>query len=126
MGNDIIKDITPELQKLDDLILKEDYVSSKEIYLKICKKIKDLKKEDTIQNVENYLLIYHCEKYKSKFQALITNLKPQHKIPFLLELIYENKLIQSIDNVQDNNFNDNNTIIKKKKMKKLIKIIFNK
>jgi hypothetical protein len=115
MGNDIIKDITPELQKLDALILKEDYVASKEVYLKICKIIGDLKNEETIQNIENYLLDNHCEKNKFKFQTLITNLKPQHKIPFLLELIYENKLIQSIDNVQEMNANNNSAIIKKKK-----------
>lgn len=119
MGNDIIKDITPELQKLDALILKEDYVASKEVYLKICKKIGDLKNEETIHNIENYLLDNHCEKNKIKFQTLITNLKPQHKIPFLLELIYENKLIQSIDNVQEMNVNNNSAIIKKKKNEKI-------
>ncbi len=118
MGNDIIKDITPELQKLDELIIKEDYVASKDIILKISKKLMELKKEEIIKSIENYLLTYHCKKYRFKFETLITNLKPQHKIPFLLELIYESKLIQSIDNIQEINSINDNDVIKRKKNEK--------
>ena len=115
MGNDLIQQISPELQKLDDLILKGDYTASNDIYLKICKKLNDLKKEEIIQNIENYLLDYHCEKNKFKFQTLISNLKPQHKIPFLLELIYENKLVQSISTIQQKD--SDNIVIKKRSEK---------
>ena len=45
----------------------------------------------------------------------MANLKIEHKIYFLLELIYESKLVDSIDNIQINiNNNDNNILIKKK------------
>ena len=118
MGNDIIKETTSDLEKLDFLILKQDYDASNEIFLNIFNKLTALKKEEKIKSVENYLLNFHSDiKYKFKFQSLIKNLKPKHKIPFLLELIYESKLVESINNIEE--ITDNNTIIKRKKNEKL-------
>ena len=119
MGTNIINEITPELEKLNESILKQDYKNSNIIYTEIKKKLIKIKKEDKVEDISNYLLTYHTEpKYRLKFQTLLTNLKIEHKIYFLLELIYESKLVDSIDNIQINiNNNDNNILIKKKNEK---------
>lgn len=122
MGNNVIKEITPELEKLNEYILRQDYESSNNIYSVIKKKILNLKKADVVEDLSNYLLTYHTEsKYKLKFQTLVANLKIEHKIYFLLELIYESKLVESIDNIQINNNNNNNRILIKKKSENLNK-----
>ena len=120
MGNDLIKEISPDLQKLDDLISNQEYEASNDIFTKIKKKLINIKKEEKIENMIIYLLNYHTEpKYKFQFQTLITHLKNNHKIFFLLELIYESKLIESIDNAQV--IKDNKIIVKSKKKEKLNK-----
>ena len=119
MGTNVINEITPELAKLNESILIQDYKKSNNIYKEIKKNFVKIKNEDKVEELSNYLLTNHTEpKYRLKFQTLLTNLKVEHKIFFLLELIYESKLVDSIDNIQINNNSNNNTIKKKKKMKR--------
>ena len=96
MGTNVIKDITPEFEKLNESILKQDYELSKKIYAIIKKKILKIKNEETVEDLSNYLLTYYTEpKYRLKFQTLVTNLQIEHKLYFLLRLIYESKLVES-------------------------------
>lgn len=98
MGNDLIQEIEPDLKNLDESILKYDYSKSNDIYLNIKKKLLDVKDEEDVEKLQIYLLNnFANSKYQIKFKTLLTNLKVNHKIPFLIQLIYENKLIDSID-----------------------------
>ena len=119
MGNDLIKEINPDLQNLDQFILNQDYQNANNIYLNIKGKLINIKNEEKVNKLKNYLLTnISNSKYQFLFSTLITNLKINHKIPFLIELIYENKLIDSIDNIK---INSNSNIIIRQSQKKLNK-----
>ena len=103
MGNNIIEKIGPEISKIDDFISQNDYKNSEITYLKAKEQILNLEKEELIEKLTNYLLSNIIEeKNQIKFQALITNLRNKDKIPFLFQLIYENKLVDSIEKIQLN------------------------
>jgi len=134
MGNDLIQEIEPDLKNLDESILKYDYSKSNDIYLNIKKKLLDVKDEEDVEKLQIYLLNnFANSKYQIKFKTLLTNLKVNHKIPFLIQLIYENKLIDSID-IQKKDIINSNIIIRKNdnletlreeiglKMKKILEI----
>ena len=103
MGNNIIDNIKEEISKIDNLISKNDYKNSDEAYSKAKEKIINLEKEELIEKLTKYLLANLIEeKNQLKFQTLIANLRNKDKIPFLFQLIYENKLVDSIENIQIN------------------------
>ena len=114
MKNNSIEEITPEIQQLNDLILQNKYKESYEVYFSIKKKIFDLNNEEEVENLINYLLQNYTNSSNGfLFKTLIENLKINHKAPFILKLIYEDKLVDSIDNTYYINNNKANIIIKK-------------
>ena len=101
MGVDIVKEIGTEISKIDNFISQGDYKHSDEVYKDARKKVLNLENEELITKLTKYLLANLIEeKNKFKFQTLITNLRYNDKIPFLFQLIYENKLVDSIENIQ--------------------------
>ena len=114
MGNNIIEKITPEILKIENLIYQNDYKNSFITYSKAKEKILNLEDEEMINNLTNYLLV-NCveEKNHLKFKTLIANLRNKDKIPYLFQLIYENKLVDSIEKIQTNE----NIIINQKSSK---------
>ena len=106
MGNKIIEKINQELEEINKLILQEDYQGSKDKF-KIM--LDDLKKNDSTGEDEvNYLLLkINDYKTRLKFQTIIGNLKKEHKFIFLFKLIYEQYLINSIENKNEHNNNNN-------------------
>ena len=114
MGNNIIEKITPEILKIENLIYQNDYKNSFITYSKAKEKILNLEDEEMINNLTNYLLV-NCieEKNHLKFKTLIANLRNKDKIPYLFQLIYENKLVDSIEKIETKN----NIIINQKSSK---------
>ena len=103
MGNNIIEKIGPEISKIDDFISQNDYKNSDITYLKAREQILNLEKEELIEKLTKFLFTNIIEeKNQHKFQTLITNLRNKDKIPFLFQLIYENKLVDSIEKIQLN------------------------
>ena len=103
MGNNIIEKIVPEINKIDDFISQNDYKNSDITYLKAREQILNLEKEELIEKLTKFLFTNIIEeKNQHKFQTLITNLRNKDKIPFLFQLIYENKLVDSIEKIQLN------------------------
>ena len=101
MGTNIVSDIATEISKIDSFISQNDYNNSDRVYKEARKKILNLENEELIRKLTQYLLAHLIEeKNKLKFQTLITNLRYNDKIPFLFQLIYENKLVDSIEIVQ--------------------------
>ena len=101
MGNNIIEKITPEILKIENLIYQNDYKNSFITYSKAKEKILNLENEEMINNLTDYLLGNYIEKENHlKFQSLIANLRNKDKIPYLFQLIYENKLVDSIEKIQ--------------------------
>ena len=101
MGANIVNDIGTEISKIDNFISQNDYKNSNKVYLEARKKILNLNDEELIGKLTQYLLANLIEeKNKLKFQTLITNLRYNDKIPFLFQLIYENKLVDSIEKIQ--------------------------
>ena len=101
MGTNIVSDIATEISKIDSFISQNDYNNSDRVYKEARKKILNLENEELIRKLTQYLLANLIEeKNKLKFQTLITNLRYNDKIPFLFQLIYENKLVDSIEIIQ--------------------------
>ena len=132
MGNSsFIEKVTPEIEKIKNLIVKEDYKSSYYIYSQI---LKDIKINNYNEKDVKYLLS-NIDDYKKrlKFETIIGNLKNKHKLLFLFQLIYEQYLIDSIDKIESNKKNNNKVIDKEEnlevekeeifeKIKKMIKL----
>ena len=98
MGSNLKERVSDEIYEMKNLIGNFDYVKSKEKYLIIKGELSGLSKEKTIIDITSELLNKHVEnKNILDFQTLIENIKPKDKLCYLLQLIYENELIKSID-----------------------------
>ena len=98
MGSNLKERVSDEIYEMKNLIGNFDYEKSKEKYLIIKGELSGLSKEKTIIDITSELLNKHVEnKNILDFQTLIENIKPKDKLCYLLQLIYENELIKSID-----------------------------
>ena len=125
MGNSsFIAKVTPEIEKIKNLIVKEDYKSSYYIYSQI---LKDIKINNYNEKDVKYLLS-NIDDYKKrlKFETIIGNLKNKHKLLFLFQLIYEQYLIDSIDKIESNKKNNNKVIDKEENLEVEKEEIFEK
>ena len=103
MGNDYIEKIKPRIIKIETLIAQNNYKKADKAYQETRNKLLDLENEEDIEILTNYLLGNFVEENNQlKFQSLIENLRNKDKIPFLFQLIYENKLVDSIEKIQLN------------------------
>ena len=115
MGNNIKEKLANNIYEMKNLIHGFNYDKSKEIYKIIQEELSKIKKGENILNIQNYLLQTHIEqKTSSYFSTLISNLKPEHKLVYLFQLIYENELINSVEIKKEVEV-PNSKIIKKEK-----------
>ena len=115
MGNDLKQKVSDEIYQMEIYIGSGLYDKSKEIFQKIKLEFNQIQNENDINELINYLLETHTQqKDDYEFQAIISYLRPKDKLIYLIHLIYENKLIESIDKDQEN-INIDTKIIKKVK-----------
>ena len=127
MGNNIINDIGTGIGKIDFFLSNNNYENADKTYQEVRSKILNLEKEEDIQKLINYLSDFIENKNKLKFQSLIANLRFKDKIPFLFQLIYENKLVDSIETIQNNgNIIINQKLSEEKDINKIKEEIENK
>ena len=133
MGNNIKQKITEDYKEMKICINTHNYEKGKEIYLRIRSELIKIKKEGLIMDIIKYLLNkYTNRKTAPEFESLVFNLRPNDKLPFLLQLLYENELVNSVDKNNEideknpmNNDNDENDIEnQKEKINKIMKRIY--
>lgn len=106
MGNNIIEKINPELEQIKASILEEDYQASFNKYSKINEYLKKNVSIDK-QDIEYLLLSLKDFKNRLKFQTIIGNLKKEHKLLFLFQLVFDQYLIDSIEKIEQKEINKN-------------------
>ena len=106
MGNDQKQKISSQVFEMKMDIINTSYEKAKELFIQIKLELSQIKKEDDINEIANFLIENHTDKKVGvEFLDLISNLRPEDKLGYLIQLIYENELIESIDkSVENNNF----------------------
>ncbi len=118
MGNNLKEEISKKYYDMKSQIDSFNYEKSYEIYKKLNSELIKIQDEDEINEIINYLIENFTEKNIGfKFWTLIKNLRPNDKLEFLFQLIYENELVESVEqSVNKSNFNP--LLIKKEKIDK--------
>ena len=118
MGNNIKEEISQKFYEMKSFIECFNYEKSYEIYQTLKSELIKIQDVEDINEISDYLIENHIQKNIGyKFRTLIKNLRPNDKLDFLFQLLYENELVESIEyNIEKNNFNS--LIIKKEKIDK--------
>ena len=112
MGNSQKDKVSEEVYEMKKLIAKNLYEEAKKSYETIRSELILVKKEDDINDIVNLLIDKHTvKKVGLEFQNIIITLMPKDKLEFLIQLIFENELIESIDKSVENK-DDNHGFIK--------------
>ena len=112
MGNSQKDKVSEEVYEMKKLIAKNLYEEAKKSYETIRSELILVKKEDDINDIVNLLIDKHTDKKVGlEFQNIIITLMPKDKLEFLIQLIFENELIESIDKSVENK-DDNHGFIK--------------
>ena len=118
MGNEINEkkeDISKKIEEMKNLIFNLNYEGAKGLYQLTKYELNEIKDEDDINKIANYLIEnYTDKKIGFIFLNIISNLRPNDKLSYLFQLIYENELMESIDKKADFEFDDSKTIVIKK------------
>ena len=119
MGNEQIKEkkeeISRKIEEMKNLICNLNYEGAKGIYQLTKYELNQIKDEDDINKISNYLIEnYTDKKIGFIFLNIISNLRPNDKLSYLFQLIYENELMESIDKKAEFEFDDSKTIVIKK------------
>ena len=93
MGNALKEKVSSKIHQIQIFINSGLYDKSKEIFQQIKSEFSQIHNESDINEIINYLLETHTEpKDGYEFQAIISYLRPNDKLNYLLQLIYENEL----------------------------------
>ena len=104
MENEQRKKISSKIIEIKKDIANNSYERAKELFIKIKLELSQIKKVDDINLIVNFLIENHIDKKVGlEFLDLISKSKPEDKLCYLMQLIYENELIESIDKSIKNN-----------------------
>ena len=103
MGNEQKEKISEKIYEMKVLIASNSYEESKKLYQKIKLELIQIKNENDIKDIVNFLINKHTDKKIGlEFQDMIATLTSKDKLGFLIQLIFENELIESIGKSVEN------------------------